>query len=529
METTIRISFVSDEHAYWTYVKAKKAVGDGEPDFSFTKGHDDSTDSDVVRIGSHGVYAWPDPIALLKGGMATTIIEALDNGLTLTVTSHETVDLPGGDTFVSMVVTARKDDTAFGNTSASEPLGSSDHAATTDEQSNAPTKNDLTVTWKSIVDSLLLEMPSRGSLLTNTIPVSDDGETLVIQLSKGSSFVQKMLQRPDVDSVVTHAIAQVFGSRRVEYVCEGSDQVIVPSHEEQGEPKSADTAQAPAPPTDRAQAPAAPLPPVPAPVRKPPAPPTNCAQTLAAPRPPVPAPVRTLGHAPAPVQKQAQTPAPAHASESTNGSRRLDMVAWEDAIKTMRGVWPNRFRFTRPVSDDGATVTIWVPKWSELYAESIDADESPYSARRTAEQALEKTVGPRDVVFWRADELRPNGCNASEPDPEADLDALPEQEKELERVIRPYLDHGYPADLTSLIFGTRKLDLSVGTGTRVVMFCIKEYGGTDGTEYRYVVQNKTNIILNIIQSVGLEIVSIDRTCTNIDKRHIMHHITIAYR
>lgn len=61
------------------------------------------------------------------------------------------------------------------------------------------------------------------------------------------------------------------------------------------------------------------------------------------------------------------------------------------------------------------------------------------------------------------------------------------------------------------------------------MLRIVEFVLVKRTEYQNIVQGQTNIILKIMQTVGLEIVSINRTCMYLDEKHLMHHITIVYK
>lgn len=542
MEVLIPISFISNTQAFWTYADAGKVLGKGDPDFSFTKERDDSTGSVTVRVESCGAYAWPRPIALLRGNAAAKVIEAIDSGCILRVVSYEAADSSDGDTVVNMVVAAHKDGADSNRTSTSAPLGSSDHATIADGPINVPANNRLAAKWKSFLDDLLLESPSRGSLLMNAVPASDDGDTLVIQLPKGSAFALRMLQRPDVYAEVARAIEQVFGPRQVEYVCGGGNQITISPEGEQSGSENAGSAQVPAPAPRHIPAPR-PIPaPAPAPASAPAPRPIPAPASSSLPRP-VPAPIPMPKSAPAVNPASAATPSPtgnptpAPAQDSTHSSAdetistplKSAMDTWEDAIKTMSGFWPITFRFTRAVSDDGITVIIWVPKWSELDARLNEDADSVDHARKAAERALKKVLDTRAVLFWRAGELCPNDCDAPEPDPDADLDTLPNREKELEKVIRPLLKRKYPTDWRYLIFGTRNLDLSIGAGTRVTTFRIEECVGVETTRYQYVVQNQINIVLSIIQSVGLEIVSVDRACTAIDKKYTMHHITVTYR
>lgn len=114
---------------------------------------------------------------------------------------------------------------------------------------------ELQRTWKRVVDNLVHEAPSKGSLLMSSTPVSDDGEKLVVSLPKGSRFAAKMLERADVRETVDGCVHVAFGHRQLVFV----------------ESSMANKAIANA---DRAAAASAPRPPAPAsaPVPAPPAP-----------------------------------------------------------------------------------------------------------------------------------------------------------------------------------------------------------------------------------------------------------------
>lgn len=77
--------------------------------------------------------------------------------------------------------------------------------------------SELQRTWKHVVDTLLKEAPSRGSLLMSAQAVSDDGEKLVVSLPKGSRFAAKMLERNDVREVVEGVVRLSFGRRQILY------------------------------------------------------------------------------------------------------------------------------------------------------------------------------------------------------------------------------------------------------------------------------------------------------------------------
>lgn len=134
---------------------------------------------------------------------------------------------------------------------------------------------ELQRTWKRVVDNLVHEAPSKGSLLMSSSPVSDDGEKLVVSLPKGSRFAAKMLERADVRETVDGCVRVAFGYRQLVFV----------------ESSMANKAIANA---DRAAAATAPRPPAPAPRSAAPAP-------IPAPIPvaPVPAPAASQPAAPA--------------------------------------------------------------------------------------------------------------------------------------------------------------------------------------------------------------------------------------
>ena len=131
---------------------------------------------------------------------------------------------------------------------------------------------ELQRTWKRVVDNLVHEAPSKGSLLMSSSPVSDDGEKLVVSLPKGSRFAAKMLERVDVRETVDGCVRVAFGYRQLVFV----------------ESSMANKAIANA---DRAAAAPAPRPaaPAPAPVPVPAAPRPAAAPAPAAPQPAAPA------------------------------------------------------------------------------------------------------------------------------------------------------------------------------------------------------------------------------------------------
>ena len=95
--------------------------------------------------------------------------------------------------------------------SASAPAAAPARPAMTDPA-------ELQRTWKRVVDNLVHEAPSKGSLLMSSSPVSDDGEKLVVSLPKGSRFAAKMLERADVRETVDGCVRVAFGYRQLVFV-----------------------------------------------------------------------------------------------------------------------------------------------------------------------------------------------------------------------------------------------------------------------------------------------------------------------
>lgn len=135
---------------------------------------------------------------------------------------------------------------------------------------------ELQRTWKRVVDNLVHEAPSKGSLLMSSSPVSDDGEKLVVSLPKGSRFAAKMLERADVRETVDGCVRVAFGYRQLVFVESSmANKAIANADRAAAAPVPRPTAPAPAP----APAPSAPQP-APAP---PPAAPQPAAPTYDAP------------------------------------------------------------------------------------------------------------------------------------------------------------------------------------------------------------------------------------------------------
>lgn len=149
--------------------------------------------------------------------------------------------------------------------SATEPAAAPARPAMTDPA-------ELQRTWKRVVDNLVHEAPSKGSLLMSSSPVSDDGEKLVISLPKGSRFAAKMLERADVRETVDGCVRVAFGYRQLVFVESSMANKAI---------ANADRAAAASAPRPAAPAPAT----VPAPFAPQPAP----APAPAAPQPAAPA------------------------------------------------------------------------------------------------------------------------------------------------------------------------------------------------------------------------------------------------
>ena len=133
---------------------------------------------------------------------------------------------------------------------------------------------ELQRTWKRVVDNLVHEAPSKGSLLMSSSPVSDDGEKLVVSLPKGSRFAAKMLERADVRETVDGCVRVAFGHRQLVFVESSMANKAI-----------ANADRAAAAPAPRPAAPA----PVPAPAPAAPRPPAAQAPVPAVPQPAAPA------------------------------------------------------------------------------------------------------------------------------------------------------------------------------------------------------------------------------------------------
>lgn len=146
--------------------------------------------------------------------------------------------------------------------SATEPAAAPARPAMTDPA-------ELQRTWKRVVDNLVHEAPSKGSLLMSSSPVSDDGEKLVVSLPKGSRFAAKMLERADVRETVDGCVRVAFGYRQLVFVESSmANKAIANVDRAAAAPAPRPAAPAPAP----APAPSAPQPaPAPAPAAPQPA------------------------------------------------------------------------------------------------------------------------------------------------------------------------------------------------------------------------------------------------------------------
>ena len=157
---------------------------------------------------------------------------------------------------------------------ASEPQGERRGAGRTPPRPASPTEPaaaparpamtdpaELQRTWKRVVDNLVHEAPSKGSLLMSSSPVSDDGEKLVVSLPKGSRFAAKMLERADVRETVDGCVRVAFGHRQLVFVESSMANKAI---------ANADRAAAASAPRPAASAPApAPVPVVPRPAAAP--------------------------------------------------------------------------------------------------------------------------------------------------------------------------------------------------------------------------------------------------------------------
>ena len=109
---------------------------------------------------------------------------------------------------------------------------------------------ELQRTWKRVVDNLVHEAPSKGSLLMSSSPVSDDGEKLVVSLPKGSRFAAKMLERADVRETVDGCVRVAFGHRQLVFVESSMANKAIANAERAAAapvPRPATSAPAPAP------------------------------------------------------------------------------------------------------------------------------------------------------------------------------------------------------------------------------------------------------------------------------------------
>ena len=141
--------------------------------------------------------------------------------------------------------------------------GSPQRSAGPTEPASAPSRPavtdpaELQRTWRRVVDNLVHEAPSKGSLLMSSSPVSDDGEKLVVSLPKGSRFAAKMLERVDVRETVDGCVRVAFGYRQLVFVESSmANKAIANADRAAAAPAPRPAAPAPAP----APVPAAPTP-----------------------------------------------------------------------------------------------------------------------------------------------------------------------------------------------------------------------------------------------------------------------------
>lgn len=144
---------------------------------------------------------------------------------------------------------------------------------------------ELQRTWKRVVDNLVHEAPSKGSLLMSSSPVSDDGEKLVVSLPKGSRFAAKMLERADVRETVDGCVRVAFGYRQLIFVESSMANKAIANADRATAPRPAAPATPPQPAAPRPAAPA----PAPAPVAAAPTPAPAAPAPAPAPQPAAPA------------------------------------------------------------------------------------------------------------------------------------------------------------------------------------------------------------------------------------------------
>lgn len=127
---------------------------------------------------------------------------------------------------------------------AAQPTQASASPQTTPAQSQrapqgnaqpVPNPGALQRAWRQVVGDLMARIPARGTLLSNAVATSDNGDELVVTLPKGSSFALKMLERPDIRLVVERSVLQVFGPRTLVFK-EGGD---APSNTSRTSPQQA--------------------------------------------------------------------------------------------------------------------------------------------------------------------------------------------------------------------------------------------------------------------------------------------------
>lgn len=178
-------------------------------------------------------------------------------------------------------------------------------------------QGELQRRWRKVVDDLRAAHPQYGSLLMNSVIVSDDGGTVTVCLPTGSGFAVKMLGRTDVRGHVEPLLHQAFGMRAL-HVVEGDTAAI-----QAGSATAAPAAAAPAPQRQAA--------PTPTPQRQ------TAAASAPSPAPqrqaaPAPAPTQQATPTPASVSQRQTAPAPAPRSQTPAYPAPWDPIATDDDV-----------------------------------------------------------------------------------------------------------------------------------------------------------------------------------------------------
>ena len=71
--------------------------------------------------------------------------------------------------------------------------------------------------WKQVSSTMFKRDAARGTLLSSSRAISDDGSALTVQLPHGSAFSLRMLERPEVRKIVDSCVKEVFGERTVRF------------------------------------------------------------------------------------------------------------------------------------------------------------------------------------------------------------------------------------------------------------------------------------------------------------------------